>query len=122
MNTQDWSLPDKHPDFDYWIRRDCWTPDQALFLICGLNPPKGDPDPDVRNPDKFFRVMALSILTDRNLVEPLRLASDYLDNAIQAKVFDPERIPPKDFIEWALKKGLPVHDDLLAALELSSTG
>lgn len=113
MKIEPFALPDEKPDFDYWIRLDCWTVDEALFLIHGLTPPKGEPDPDCFPKDHYFRTMAWTFLANRELADSMRLLSDYLDTAIKAGLFDPTRINPEKLIQWALKKDLPVHEELL---------
>lgn len=101
--------PEAMADFGFWANIDYWTPDETVSLSFGRSP-------DVVNKKRLSRFIA----------EQPRFATEffYRNEQIMRAVSTgtlPEKISPKEFIDWAQSKEMDVPEELLVQHKTPST-
>ena len=94
-----YNKPGASADFDYWIKADFWTLDEAVALLLGK-------EPSVVNPEAFKREASshFTFLTSDKPTEPIGFARTYQRlRALmeRAEALTGPRIKPMAVVEWA---------------------
>ena len=103
-----WERPSNVPDYDFWLAKDLWSPEEAILLSLGLSPKKVKykdfiKEPPYNNLPKMAKERGELIVAS---VEAGKLAS------IRATKYH-----PKEFVEWLSAKRLKYPDELSVFLE-----
>ena len=96
----------READFSYWVKMDFWTIEEATCLSIGFTPEKiPERDPEIPVPKS-----AVTFYHDRvNLFKRAKFASGGAS----------DKVHPREFVDWALKKGIEIPDELVRAINES---
>ncbi|MBT4860355.1 MAG: hypothetical protein HON46_06070 [Gammaproteobacteria bacterium] len=99
------------PDYEEWLMYDTWRLHYAIYLLLGIDP-KDRAKINQEDQYEFERIMKFA-LNSEGLTLKYAFPSRYEDIApYQPELVVHGEVNPSVFVEWAIKKGFKVHEQL----------